>query len=89
MNLDYSGQYNGKGTLTAGTFQIIDCTSTSISISDDSALVPPGNSCNIVLKIGNGPENGEWFQLEIKPPVGAPTTIRKTIPTGYNGGKLV
>ena len=54
-------------------------------------LIGPGNSCNIIILLdpGYGPRSGEWFQLEIKPPIGAPTTIRKTIATGFEGGKLL
>jgi len=54
-------------------------------------LIGSGNSCNIIILLheDNGPLSGQWFQLEIKPPIGAPTTIRKTIATGFEGGKLL
>jgi flagellin FlaB len=71
----------------SGEFRIATCTG---SHAPDTTLISPGNSCNVVLNIGaGGPTSGNWFQVEIKPPIGAPTTIRKTIPTGYKGGKLL
>jgi flagellin FlaB len=94
------GNYNltqdstGKSTWTStptgigsGHFRITTCTGDH---AKDTTLISPGNTCNVVLNIGDGgPTAGNWFQIEIKPPIGAPTTIRKTIPTGYKGGKLL
>ena len=68
------------------------------SITVPGTLVGPGESCEIILylddastaaSVAKPPKTGGWFQVEIKPGIGAPTTIRKIIPTGYVGGKLV
>jgi len=71
------------------TFNIKECTAAIVPSTNDSVLVSPGNSCSAIMLIENGPIAGQWFSIEIKPPVGAPTTIRKIIPTGYKGGKLL
>jgi len=95
--------FNHSTSVRPGSFTIVSCSEDVIVggerltaiydpsdlISSESVLVPPGNSCDAVLQIAGGPTAGHWFQLEIKPPVGAPTTFRKTIPTGYKGGKLL
>jgi len=90
-NGDVPRNFGYTNALEEGFFEIKECTNGLDSgFTAISALVPPGNSCNVVLDIGNGgPTSGNWFSLEIRPPIGAPTTIRKTIPTGYNGGKLL
>jgi archaellin len=74
--------------ITDQTFAIDSCTG---DIDDPTTLIGPGNSCNIIIQLedGTGAVSGQWFQLEIKPPIGAPTTIRKTIATGFMGGKLL
>jgi flagellin FlaB len=76
---------------TAEGFKVDTCTDRSgvIASTATSVLVSPGNSCNLVLTVNDGPSPGSWFQVEIQPPIGAPTAIRKTIPTGYKGGKLL
>lgn len=76
--------------IEANTFRILKPCTSGIEPSDTSVLVTPGNSCSAVLYLDdNGPSSGQWFQLEIKPPIGAPTTMRKTIATGYKGGTLL
>jgi len=95
LNYNYTGTFgvkpDGSPDIKAGTFGTKGC---SVGVTEgptftDSTLVHAGSSCNVVLHLVTGPKSGEWFQLEIKPPIGAPTTMRKTIPTGYNGGKLL
>ena len=94
----------GESDLSASSFGVVscttkfpgpggsDCTTGTIDTfaNPDCTLVPPGNSCNLLLMLENDykPKSGEWFQIEVKPPIGAPTTIKRTIPTGYLGGKL-
>ena len=81
--------YEKPDPTTPWTFNIKECTAAIVPTTNDSVLVSPGNSCSAIMKVVNGPIAGEWFSIEIKPPVGAPTTIRKIIPTGYLGGKLL
>ncbi|MCL2459949.1 MAG: hypothetical protein FWF19_01125 [Euryarchaeota archaeon] len=89
-NFGYVTSVAGKPAENHGKFTLDQC---SQGVNPDpkipAVLVPPGNSCNAILYINDGPQTGQWFQLEIKPPVGAPTTLRKTIATGYKGGKLL
>jgi len=84
-NIVYSGSWKKEAV---DKFTIISCTGGD---GVGKTLIGPGNSCNIILMLDNehGARSGEWFQLEIKPAIGASTTIRKTIPTGFMGGKIL
>jgi flagellin FlaB len=69
-----------------------ECT---IGVPPGETVVPPGNTCTMSLDLSsiddsdlNSPGGSTWFQLEIKPPPGAPTTLQKIIPTGYKGGRI-
>jgi len=80
-------------TLTApgaGQFAVVSCTGDFWKEGQSRLAVPPGNTCDIIVNLGttDNPISGQWFQLEIKSPAGAPTTLKRTIPTGYMGGKL-
>jgi len=87
INIDYdASKTTWNDNPVHDKFSIASCTE---GVPNNGTLVGSGDSCSIVIKVTDGSISGEWFQIEIKPPVGAPTTIRKTIPTGYMGGKLL
>jgi len=52
-----------------------------------SGLLPPGENTKIILQ-ANSPNPGGKFTIEIKPPIGAPTLIVRTLPIGYEGGVI-
>jgi archaellin len=94
IDSDWAADPTGSNGVATDELRIASCTGVKDggggATEENDTLISPGNSCSVVLNIGNlGPRSGEWFSIEIKPPIGAPTTIRKTIPTGYNGGKLM
>jgi len=76
------------GTLKVGKFYI-----KNYKAGDE--LMGPGDNRTIVIMLGNsasvleGPSYGDWFQLEVKPQVGAPTTMKKTVPAGFTGGEII
>lgn len=86
---NYSTFNPTTGTLAVGKFYIKDYHS-------GDELIGPGDSRTIVLMLGGsatsvleGPSYGDWFQLEVKPQVGAPTTMKKTVPAGFKGGEII
>jgi len=62
------------------------------SVSPNSSILYPGNSTRIRLNLAtagrSGPMAGGTFSLEIKPPVGASTILRRTLPAVFNGGYI-
>jgi len=95
FELDNSGSPIGPGQFRVSEINGRKPTGPS---SDTTYIVHPGENCVLVLgfsdpgqnnNIAKGPRTGDWFQLEVKPVVGAPTTIRRTIATGFEGGKLL
>ncbi|MDD1728700.1 MAG: flagellin [Methanospirillum sp.] len=52
-----------------------------------SGTLAPGNRIQVTLNV-NGPDAGETFTLEIKPPVGASSLIQRTLSSGYSGGVI-
>ena len=75
-------------TLDVGKFYIKD-----YEAGDE--LIGPGDNRTIIVMLGDsssvleGPSYGDWFQLEVKPQVGAPTTMKKTVPAGFKGGEII
>ena len=62
--------------------------------TDGKELIAPGDNRTIIIGLDDGttlagPTYGEWFQLEVKPQVGAPTTMKKTVPAGFKGGEII
>ena len=63
--------------------------------ADENTLITPGAKKTIYLTLHDdgktapaGPAKGGWFQIEIKPRVGAPTTIYKSVAAGFAGGPI-
>jgi archaeal flagellin FlaB len=60
------------------------------SVNPGSGILHPGERTRINLNLASasmaGPMAGESFSLEIKPPLGASTLIRRVLPEAYSGG---
>lgn len=63
--------------------------------TDENTLITPGAKKIVYITLNDdgttapaGPAKGGWFQIEIKPKVGAPTTIYRNVAAGFAGGPI-
>ena len=63
--------------------------------ADANTLIAPGTRKTIYITLHDdgttapaGPAKGGWFQIEIKPKIGAPTTIYRSVAAGFAGGPI-
>ena len=86
----FSGNVEDYDTVAPGMFGVHGATGST----DENTLITPGGKKTIYITLNidgtspAGPAKGGWFQIEIKPKVGAPTTIYKSIAAGFAGGPL-
>jgi flagellin FlaB len=78
-------------TVAVGTFGVLGAQGDA----DANTLITPGAKKTIFIALNDdgttapaGPAKGGWFQIEIKPKVGAPTTIYRSVAAGFAGGQI-
>jgi len=57
------------------------------SFTPNTGLLAPGERTKVVLTAA-GPGPGNKFTIEVKPPIGAPSLIVRTLASGYEGGVI-
>lgn len=58
-------------------------------VTDGIKVLKPGEKAVFRLKEVNGPLDGEWFTIDIKPKNGASFLLTRWLPKAYTGGAII